>query len=122
MTVKRQDLGRRGEKIAEEYLIDKGCRVLHRHFRASRKEIDLIVRDGSTVVFVEVKTAATDCFGPPEYWVTVRKQRAIVMAARAFLARHDYGAADYRFDVVGVTLGDGEPIVKHIEGAFVARS
>ncbi len=121
MSVKRQNLGRRGEKIAEEHLHDKGYHILHRHYRAGRKEIDLIARDGSTIVFIEVKTAATDTFGPPELWVTPRKQQALVRAARGFLARHDCGAADYRFDVIGVTLDTSGPSVQHIEGAFVAR-
>lgn len=116
----RVKLGRAGERIAAEYLIAQGYEILHQRYRAARKEIDLIARRGRTVVFVEVKTDTSGHFGPPESWVTPRKQQAIIRAANAYLAGTTRQGDDYRFDVIGVSIAKGEPSVRHIEGAFAA--
>jgi len=113
-------LGRTGEQIAGEYLSAHGYDILHRRYRAARKEIDLIAREGRTVIFVEVKTNTSGNFGPPETWVTPRKQQAIIRAASAYISAHGDAADDYRFDVIGVTLRHGRPEVHHIKGAFDA--
>ncbi len=117
---RRVKLGRAGEQIAEEHLLAQGYKILHRRYRAARKEIDLIARLDRTVVFVEVKTDTSGQFGPPESWVTPRKQRAIIRAAQAYLTNHHDAANDYRFDVIGVTLTPGKPVVHHVQGAFTA--
>lgn len=118
MSDRRVRLGRTGEHIAEEYLIAEGYEILHRRYRAARKEIDLIARLGRTIVFVEVKTDTSGSFGPPESWVTPRKQQAIIRAAGAYIASHASGTDDYRFDVIGVTLSGRKSEVQHIPGAF----
>jgi len=122
MADRRLALGRAGEKIAEEYLSQKGYDILHRRYRGGRKEIDLIVRQGRTIVFVEVKTDTSGTFGPPESWVTLRKQQAVIQAVRYYIAAHPLPDVDYRFDVVGVSLGRGKPPeVRHLPGAFMAE-
>jgi len=122
MADRRVALGRAGEKIAEDYLSQNGYEILHRRYRGGRKEIDLIVQRDRTVVFVEVKTDTSGTFGPPESWVTPRKQQAIIQAARFYIAAHPLPDVDYRFDVVGVLLSRGKPPdVRHIPGAFVAE-
>ncbi len=122
MKDQRTVLGRAGEKIAEDYLIEEGYEILHRRYRGGRKEIDLIVRKEWTIVFVEVKTDTSGHFGPPETWVTPRKQKAIVQAAQAFVAGTCSADNNYRFDVVGVLLHKSKPPeIRHIRGAFVAE-
>lgn len=116
----RVKLGRAGERIAEEYLISQGYEILHRRYRAVRKEIDLIACRDRTIVFVEVKTDTSGRFGPPECWVTPRKQQAIIRAANAYIAGTSNTDNAYRFDVIGVTMSSGKPTVRHIEGAFTA--
>lgn len=115
----RAELGRVGEKIAEDYLKQQGYEVLKRRYRAVRKEIDLIVRQSSIIVFVEVKTDATGCFGSPEGWVTPAKQKAIITAARAYVATESPPDCEYRFDVIGISLrGRSSPEIHHLRGAF----
>jgi len=115
----RSELGKAGERVAEDYLKRQGCEILFRRYRGAGKEIDLVVRDGKTIVFVEVKTDTSGRFGPPETWVTPRKQQAIIKAARSFIATQEPNADGYRFDVVGVTIrGTGLPEVIHIRNAF----
>ena len=114
-------LGNRGERLAAKYLKRQGLRILTRQFRVRRGEIDIIAREGDTLVFVEVKTRRR---GTPVEAVTPEKQRRITRAAYAFLRR--YGLQDAaipcRFDIVAIVwASDNEPpIVDHFRNAFQA--
>ena len=125
MTQARQELGLRGERIAEEYLAGQGWRVLDRRFRSGHRDIDLIIERvsdaGRVVAFVEVKARASPDFGGPLGAVHWRKQREMGRAARDWLARRRRAADCYRFDVVGIVFGGGGPEITHVENAFPAR-
>jgi len=73
------------------------------------------------VAFVEVKTRTSGDFGGPLGAVDWRKQREMAKAARDWLRRSDHRGAEYRFDVIGVTVGERTPHVIHIENAFQLR-
>jgi putative endonuclease len=108
------ELGRRGEEFAAAYLQQSGCRLVVSNFTVpigrSRvgnniyAEIDLVVYDGDTLCFVEVKTRASDWFAAPQANVNLRKQRQIARAARAY--RRIFGLMDapYRYDVISILL------------------
>ena len=117
-------LGRWGERYAARMLLGRGWRVEARNYRFGRREVDLIVRRGPLVAFVEVKTRAGDCYGSPEDAVTWSKQREIEVVAQDYLHRHCPDEPAVRFDVVGIVL-DGLPpsearVVRctHTEGAW----
>jgi len=110
--------GREGERLAANYLTSAGMQILERNFRIREGEIDLIVMDGTTLVFVEVKSGHSDAFGEPETWVNPRKQRQIGKVAAAYLQAKEIENVDCRFDVVAVTFTQGKPHIKHIENAF----
>ncbi|HEX9766618.1 MAG TPA: YraN family protein [Nitriliruptorales bacterium] len=116
---RRRHLGRLGEDAAASWLVDAGMEVLARNWRlrtgAVRGELDLICRDGDTLVVVEVKTRRTDRFGGPLLAVTRDKQERIRALASAFLRHEQVRAPRVRFDVVGVTVDGGEPGGVHIE-------
>ena len=115
-TVRR---GRFFEELAENYLKDKGWRVLDRNARFLRKEIDLVVERNGVVAFVEVKGRTGTTHGHPLESITWRKRRAISLAARMWMARSDFPAQAYRFDAVSVRLiPGGELELEHIEGAW----
>lgn len=97
-------LGQTGEEIARRYLQSRGYRIVGRNWRCRFGELDLIARDGDTLVFVEVKTRTQDGFGGPEGAVTPRKRARIVAAARAYL-RVVGADLPVRFDVVAVRPG-----------------
>src|SRR6185437_3918670 len=78
-------LGDRGERAAARYLRSKGLRIITRGYRTRLGEIDLIARDGDTLVFVEVKSRRR---GVPAEAVTLAKQRRLTLAALQFLAEH----------------------------------
>ena len=111
--------GPTGERLASEHLKNKGFAILETRFRAAGGEIDLIARKDQVLAFVEVKTAGTDLFGPPESWVTPQKQAQIIRVARAYLHRHP-NTSGARFDVIAIRLSGEQVDIRHIEGAFSA--
>lgn len=115
-----QWVGLRGEQIAGSYLRRSGCKVLYRNFRAPKGgEIDIVIRDGEVLGFVEVKTRTTEAFGRPARAVDREKEALIIRGANAWLNELTLPEVDFRFDVVEVLLTEGEcPKVNHIEGAF----
>src|SRR4051812_27076180 len=112
-------LGDRGERQASLFLRGRGMRVLARGYRTARGEIDLIARDGETLVFVEVKSRRQ---GVPAEAVTPEKQRRITLASLHFLRKHGLLDVRSRFDIVAIVWPDerGEPQIEHFPNAFEA--
>ena len=116
---KRQILGLQGEAAAIRFLKGNGWRVLEHRFRMGRLEVDLVVRRGPMVAFVEVKTRRGSGFGSPFEAVTWGKRREIARVAQAWLDRHGRPGDTYRFDVVGVEFRGGVITdLTHMEDAF----
>lgn len=110
--------GGSGEGIAAAHLRSIGYTILERNYRFGRGEIDIVARDGPTLVFCEVKLRKTDEFGLPEAAVTARKQRQIRFVAQGYLLERGVRDTDCRFDVVGIRKVEGEWEVCHLAGAF----
>lgn len=110
----RRVLGADGETRAASWYEGQGYEVVARNWRCREGELDLVVRKGTELVFVEVKTRTTDRFGSPVEAVTVTKQRRLRALAVRYL--HDTGAraGTMRFDVVAILAGRLEVI----EAAF----
>ncbi len=99
----RRLVGAGYEQIAGSYLAGQGLRVLVRNYRCKKGEIDLIVRDNDTIVFVEVKYRRDSSLGFPCESVDIRKQRRIRAAAQWYLCMcHDDGTTPCRFDVISI--------------------
>lgn len=112
--------GEAGERLAESFLRRCGLKTLARRFSAPVGEIDLIMRAGQTIVFVEVKTLASRAFKAPEDQVTPAKRRKLARTAEWFLQSHGLNDAPCRFDVVSVIFPDeGAAEVMHYPTAFV---
>lgn len=116
MTV--QDAGVRGERMAEEYLRRLGYALLARRYRGGDGEIDLVMRDGSCLVFVEVKYRPRSQAGEGLSAVTPAKRRRMIHAAAAFLTEREQWGLPVRFDVVEIT-GAG---LRHVPNAFPAQT
>ncbi|MGE5472363.1 MAG: YraN family protein [Bacteroidota bacterium] len=106
--------GREAETLAARYLAAHGLRLIERNFRVRGGEIDLICRDGRTLVFVEVRFRSRPDFGGAAASITATKRRRLILAARHYLAGKADG--DCRFDCV---LLDGEHL-EWIRNAFAA--
>lgn len=105
-----------GEAEALRYLTQKGMKLLEKNYRRAGGEIDLIVRDGDTIVFVEVKARRSPRFGAPAEAVTPAKMRNIVRTAAGYLQTNRLLDSPVRFDVIAI---DGAEL-RHIPGAFDA--
>lgn len=118
--VDRNALGRWGEDVAVAHLEGQGYQVLARNWRCRQGELDVVVRLGSAVVFVEVKTRSSQQYGEPAEAVTRAKaQRIRGLAGQWLVACRPRGVEDLRFDVVSVLRRRGAPPeVSHLQGAF----
>ncbi|MBR6931395.1 MAG: YraN family protein [Bacteroidales bacterium] len=115
---KHNELGKQGEEIAAQYLIEKGYEIVERNWRNKHKEIDIIAKDGKYLVIVEVKTRQTNEYGNPDIAVTRQKQWRLISAANAYLFQNKLDI-DTRFDIISIIFTNGEPVIEHIEDAFL---
>ena len=113
------EIGSKGECLAEEYLNNIGYDTICRNWRCSKGEIDLIVSDNQSIVFVEVKTRSSDCWGNPETAVSASKIKRIVDAADLFITESDIDL-DIRFDIISIIMRRDKSQIYHIEDAFLA--
>lgn len=118
MSRKRVKLGRSGEDIAAAYLERQGWIIVERNYQHRSGEIDIIARDGETLVFVEVRTRQDEDYGHPLESVVVAKQHQVSVGALHYLSRNNLLERDIRFDVVGILAGSGDPEISHVTGAF----
>ncbi len=125
MTVARQRTGQRAEELVARRLAAAGWEIVARNARSRYGELDIVARDGGTLVFVEVKAGRQGAaFGPerPILAVDRRKQLQVRRLATAWISERR-GAVVYteiRFDAVGVTFGRADRVVdvEHIRAAF----
>jgi putative endonuclease len=116
----RQELGLSGETLACAELQRRGYAILARRYRTKYGEIDIIARDGPTVVFVEVKARLTDDFGGAAAAVTAWKQRRVARMALDYLSRRHLHDCPCRFDVVAIDFDAAGPRVIVYPNAFDA--
>lgn len=114
--------GVEAEAAARTYLEARGLRTVTRNFRTPRGELDLVMRDGETLVFVEVRYRATRAFGLAQETIDYRKQSKLVMAAQYYLrTRPREAGRPCRFDVValhGRTADDVHGDIEWLKNAF----
>lgn len=116
----RDTLGDRGENLAARHLRNLGYKIIMRNFNCAIGEIDIIARDGKTLVFVEVKTRAYDD-PTPEEQVNPEKQHQITKAAQFYLTRYGVPQPPARFDVVAIIWPNNrDAIIRHTPNAFQA--
>ena len=104
MAKTRVDLGRRGERLAEQKLAAAGYAIVARNYRCAAGEVDLIARQAGTLVFVEVRTRRGAAFGTPEESITPRKRKHLIATAQTYLQENELTEAAWRIDVVAVEL------------------
>jgi putative endonuclease len=123
MTIERQTMGRRGERVAERWLAVHGWQIAERRFRNGHRDIDLVAtradRAGRMVAFVEVKTRKSADFGGPVSAVNWKKQRELSRSAKVWISRFQQPGDTFRFDVIGIILEAEKVRVQHVENAFL---
>lgn len=112
------ELGKQGEQLARTYFLKNYYEILEENWTFGKSEIDLIVYQDSTLVFVEVKTRSGNAFGEPEDFVDLPKQEQMQKAAEAYIRLMEH-RGEVRFDIFSVLLNkNSEAILKHIPDAF----
>lgn len=115
--MQKNTFGKRGEIIAENYLIQKGYKIIETNHKNKIGEIDIIAKDKDYLVFVEVKTKMSSKFGDPLEAIDIRKQNKIRQTAEAYLMKTKQFNVPCRFDAVAI-IGDGVDQIRHIVNAF----
>ena len=117
----RHDTGAAAESAAARYLTSQGLVLLDTNVRYRDGELDLVMRDGDTLVFVEVRYRASTDFGGAAASVTPTKQRRLIRAATRYLAAHPkYSVLPCRFDVIGAEGNPDAPQITWLRAAFDA--
>lgn len=114
-------VGGRAEQRAEHYLKQQGLSCLHRNFSCRLGEIDRIMQDKDTVIFVEVRARSSLAYGGSPYSITRKKQQRLIRTAHYYLKRYDQKKQAYprcRFDVVLIQLSASDQPITWIKDAF----
>jgi putative endonuclease len=115
--VNTKQLGKIGEDIACDTLVNKGYTILRRNYIYNRSEIDIVAGCEEKLVFVEVKTRISSYLSDPSLMVTPGKQKQIIRAADQFVKDY-YPEKEWRFDIIVVITNSEYTSIEHIEDAF----
>jgi len=118
LKISTKAVGDRGENLAVDFLIQKGYVLLQRNYRKRYGEVDIIAREGGTLIFCEVKRSRYEGDSHPELRVDRKKQIKITRCARSYLSDDPPAFESIRFDIITVTSRQGRDIIEHIENAF----
>lgn len=108
------ELGKWGEDLAAEFLKEKGYEILERDWKSGHHDLDIIAKDGRTLVIVEVKTRRNRIFGDPEEAIDYRKRQNLQSAINHYVKSHCF-YSQVRFDIISIvgTIGS-KPEIDHI--------
>lgn len=113
-----RELGRKGERIAVDFLKRNGYKIIETNFRSQAGQIDIIAKDRSTICFVEVKTRRTRRFGEPKESVGALKQGKISALALIYLKQNNLFGCSARFDVISILFAQTKAKIELIKNAF----
>ncbi|MBU0989613.1 MAG: YraN family protein [Proteobacteria bacterium] len=118
LTKERLELGDFGEGLAFKKIKRLGYKKIVRNYRCPLGEVDLIAKDGETLVFIEIKTRRGRSIGYAKEAVNAKKRRQLSKVALAYMKSNNCAEVKARFDVVAICLGGGEPEIEVIKNAF----
>lgn len=111
------ELGKIGEQLAFDYLIQKGYEIKERNWRYQKAEVDIIALKDGVLAIVEVKTRSTDFFGDPKAFINKKKINLLVFAIDKYV-RSKGLSIEVRFYVIGIIRDGNQTRLEHIEDAF----
>ncbi|CAA9194728.1 hypothetical protein FLA105534_00300 [Flavobacterium bizetiae] len=115
------DLGKKGEELAVEYLLKEGYKILDRNWTFQKAEIDIIAQKESILVIVEVKTRSSLDFGAPQDFVKPKKIQLLIKAVNAYINDREKDFCDdlnIRFDIVAIHKNGESFAIEHFTDAF----
>ena len=115
----KKELGKKGELIAEKFLIKNGYKIVCKNFYTPKGEIDIIAEKNNEIIFIEVKTRTSLKFGTPAMAINYIKKKHIKLSAKIFLyLNQDIKYSSIRFDVIEVFVKDNRYMINHIKNAI----
>ena len=111
------ELGKKGEQLAIDYLVKKGYTILDKNWRFQKAEIDIIAQKEETLAVVEVKTRSSIDFGSPQDFVNPKKIKLLVSAIDEYVVSKNLDV-DVRFDIIAIVHENKNFIIEHLEDAF----
>ena len=118
MQTPTQQYGKKSENDAVRYLKKNGYRIIEKNYRTRLGEIDIIAKDGKTIVFVEVKARRSIRYGHPKWAITPKKKRNMSMVALHYLKSTRQNKAKARFDVITIHPEENSMRIELIKNAF----
>ena len=112
------ELGKKGEQLAVNYLINKGYKIVERNWRFQKAEIDIIATKDKTLISVEVKTRSTNDFGSPQDFVNKKKIKLMVSAMNEYILNKDLDT-ELRFDIIAITKDKSNFDIEHFKDPFL---
>ncbi len=114
---KHNELGKKGEQLAVDYLITKGYTIVKRNYRFQKAEVDIIARLKGTLAIIEVKTRSTLDFGNPQDFVKPKQIQRLVKAVDEYVIVNKLDV-EVRFDIIAIVKQDKGFNIEHLEDAF----
>lgn len=112
------NLGLKGERIAQEQLLKKGFVIKERNWRFKKAEVDIIAENEDFIIAVEVKTRSTADFGNPQDFVSKKKIKLLVEAMNEYVISNNIDK-EVRFDIIALTKEKDSFKIEHLEDAFL---
>lgn len=112
------DLGKKGEQLAIDFLVQNEYIILEKNFRYLKAEVDIIAQKENTIIAVEVKTRTSDFFGNPQDFVNPKKIKLLLSAMDYFVVQNNLDV-EVRFDIIAILTNSKETKIEHIEDAFL---
>ena len=111
------ELGKKGEQLAVEFLIKNGYEILQRNYRFDKAEVDIIAQKGDILAIVEVKTRSSIDFGNPQDFVKPKQIKNLVKAVDEYVTENDLDV-EVRFDIIAIVKREKAFDIEHLENAF----
>ncbi len=115
---KHYDLGVTGEKIASNFLLENGYKIIEKNYRFKKAEIDIIAQKNDMLICVEVKTRTATYFGNPQDFINTKKIKLLVSAMDNYVISKDLDI-EVRFDIIAIIQNKNETKIEHIKDAFL---
>ncbi|MFB9055164.1 YraN family protein [Mariniflexile ostreae] len=111
------ELGKKGEQLAIDFLLEKGYIIIERNYRFHKAEVDIIAQKENTLAIIEVKTRSTIDFGNPQDFLKPKQIQRLVIAIDDYVIENDLDV-DVRFDIIAIVRTGNSFEIEHLENAF----
>ncbi|WP_027879576.1 MULTISPECIES: YraN family protein [Mesoflavibacter] len=110
-------LGKKGEQLAVDFLIENGYDIVERNYRFNKAEVDIIAQKEDVLAIIEVKTRSTTDFGNPQDFVKPKQIKNLVKAVDEYVTVNNL-EVDVRFDIIAIVKEEKQFNIEHLEDAF----